>query len=98
MAFFRAHVTFENMQNVITSINGLCNCGYSTDPSSYALQYAGVIAETRIRSEIREKYNFAPTSQFDVSATNWIPNDQAKDQVSFGAHVYAMGIYRGVPN
>lgn len=100
MAFFRGHVSFENMQNIIASINGACGCGYSTDPSNYALQYAGIIAETRIRSEIRElpQYNFAPTSQFDVDSTHWIPNDSAKDQVSFGAHVYAVGVYRGVPN
>lgn len=103
MQFFRAHVTPTNMVNIINRINGQNGCSttptkcYSTTPGDYALQYAGVIAEARIRKEIREEYAYTPTTQFDAGPGAWSPNDLAKDQVKLGAHVYGVGIYRGVP-
>jgi len=50
--FYRIHVTPQNWINLINRINSStcgANCpatGYSTNPSSYKLQYMGVIAET----------------------------------------------------
>jgi hypothetical protein len=92
--FFRAHFTQQNLLNLINAIQanpcaGPPNCpakGYSTNPADYALEYAGVIAESTLTD-----------GQFDVSATNWVPNDPTKDQVSLTAHIYAFGVYRYVP-
>jgi hypothetical protein len=102
MPFFRAHVSWQNMANIITGIknspcptpNGMTclSKGYSTDPADYELVYAGVIAETTVANER------APNSSFDASPTNWVVDDQNKWQVSLGAHIYALGFYRAVPN
>ena len=103
LLFWRAHITPSNLTNIVNDINvapcGL-SCpsrpsgGYSTNPNNWVVEYAGVIAETVLDSNL-----------YDQDRTNWggnpsgaTPyNDTTKDQVSLGVHVYAPGIYRYYP-
>jgi hypothetical protein len=109
MLFWRAHITRQNLINAVTAIN-TSDCdnpppgigcpptaparGYSTNPDVWVLEYAGVIAEATLASQL-----------FDASRTSWggnpagsTPyNDVSKDQVSMGVHVFAPSIYRYTP-
>jgi|SRR5450631_2963664 hypothetical protein len=104
--FWRAHITQTNLTNAITNINGLgmgCSppscpsAGYSSNPADYVLEYAGVIMEVRLGSEIVYYGANVTSMSFDASPTSWIPNDASKPQASMGLHVHAFGVYQYLP-
>jgi hypothetical protein len=95
MLFWRAHITRANLLAAINAINsfpcsGPPNCpakGYSTNPNNYVLEYAGVIAELKLITDLN----------YDLSPTSWIPNDPNKDQGGFGAHINGFSVWRYLP-
>jgi hypothetical protein len=108
MPFWRAHISPQNLINIVTDINGhTCSpaCpprppgGYSSLPGDWVLEYAGVIAEARV----------VPADLFsdnwDASRFNWggdyfgpTPySDQTRDHVVLGVRINAPGIYRYYP-
>lgn len=103
--FFRAHISAENMEEIARRIDTACDfqnrlpngkeClarGYSQNATDYELEYAGVIGETAILNEL------SVTDTYDYAPWQWTLNDHYKRQVSLGASIYGIGIYRGIPN
>jgi hypothetical protein len=73
------------------------SAGYSSNPADYVLEYAGVIMEVRLGSEIVYYGANVTSMSFDASPTSWIPNDASKPQASMGLHVHAFGVYQYLP-
>lgn len=100
LPFWRAHITQQNLINVVNRINnntfhngskciGPPNCpsiGYSTNPADYVLEYAGIITEIVLFD-----------GKYDISEFNWILGDNSKDQLSIGVSIYGFGVYRYIP-
>lgn len=92
--FWRAHITPENLVNVVDSINASAPCanvgcplaGYSRNPSDYSLEYAGILAELALLEDT-----------YDISPTRWRPADPGKDQGSLGLSGQMFGVYRYRP-
>lgn len=96
MPFWRAHITPDNLRNLVNAINAVPPCpvvpdchpdtGYSTDPSDYVLEYAGIIAEAVLMQEL-----------YDNSPSDWVLGDSQKDQVSLAVQAYGFSVYRYLP-
>ena len=96
LVFWRAHITPTNLVNIVDAINasacaGPPNCpekGYSSNPASYVLEYAGVIAELR--------FSDLTSGSYDKSPTVWIVGDAKKDQGALGVRVNGFSVYQYV--
>jgi hypothetical protein len=105
MPFFRAHIRPQDWVNLVTAIQshpcvaprGCPPRGYSLNAADYELEYAGLIAETTLIRDNFDGNNLVPVSNFDTSASSWVPNDTTKPQVTLGVAGYGFGIYRAIP-
>jgi hypothetical protein len=101
--FYRIHYTTTNLRNLVSRINASTRCKsvncYSTDPSVYAVQYIGAIAETAPCTHI----GIAPDVQVHCSTNLRDPNQSGyvanKDaQIGMAAKISYVSAYAYTPN
>jgi len=103
MESYRVRITPDNLRNIVARVNQNCpyainSAGpYSTNAADWALEYAGIIAETAIPTD----QTLASGSHYDNSWSDWPGagnySDHSHDQVALSVRIDSPTISRYVP-
>lgn len=107
MKLYSVAITQANLGQIVGQINATCPLapagGYSFVGADWAIEYAGVIAETPVITD--EIISSTDGGNYDVSRSSWGGNpagptpygDTSKDQVAFAVRIDSPAIYRFIP-